>query len=329
MKEILSNEILAMLIDEVDGEHLQAIRMKLSAILAKYEVTHSCTDLTIWQYQLPECYKHFMVAKKIEGTASSTLKQYKRHIEKMLFQINKPVQEISKNDILAHLYRVQTEGKVCNRTLDNCRSAFSSFFSWASAEGYIEKNPMVSIKPIKFETKEVETLSADEMECVRMHCKSLRDKAIVEMLYSTACRVSELASLNISDVNFEKGTVKLFGKGSKHRTSYLSARAKSYLLEYLKSRTDDEEALFVSSRAKYCRLKKSGIERVVKLIGKEVGFRLHPHLFRHTSATDALAHGMDITQVQQILGHASLDTTMIYARVNPEEVMRSHTKYVH
>lgn len=329
MKERLSNDILTALSRSVDPTVVQAFRLELGAILRKYEVTEACTDLSLWHGQYPDCYKYYLATKKIEGISEATLKMYSLYLEDMFDVLSKPIEEITKNDIMGYLFVTQQSRGISNRSLNSRRSALSSFFGWIAAEGYISCNPMLTIKPIKYETKERSALTPLQLEQIRFACQSLRDKAIIEVLYSTACRVSELCTLKRSDVDLQTGIVKLFGKGSKHRDSYLSARAKLMLSNYLNSRDDDCEYLFVSTRAPHKQLDRSAVERVVRIIGETAGINLHPHLFRHTSATDALQNGMDVTQVQRILGHSSLDTTMIYAKVSDADVARNHTKYIH
>lgn len=326
MKDILKNEILDVVINSKDND---IINYKISKILSKYDIRLASKELVPWSFELPACYKAFMVNKKIEGCSDLTLAQYKQVLEEMLRKFAKPVEQITKNDIVVYLFQLQEDRKICNRTLDSKRSVLSSFFGWISCEGYISRNPMQNIHPIKYDAKERCALTGDDLERVRMMCKDVREKAIVEFLYSTACRVSELTNMNITDVNFVTNEVVLFGKGSKYRKSYLTAKAKLYLQEYLNSRIDDNTALFVCSRKPHKRLSKTAVERIVKSLGKRCNLHLHPHLFRHTAATDALQNGMDITQVQRILGHCSLETTMIYAKVAQKDVAASHQKFIH
>ena len=238
--------------------------------------------------------------------------------------------EQNDNDVKAYLYNFQKTRNVSNRTLDSVRSILSSFFSWASAEGYLEKNIMISVKPIKYRRKQRGSLDDYELEKLRSACETIRDEALVEFLYSTGCRVSELVNVNKEDVNIKDGEVTLIGKGDKERKSYLTAHASLALQEYLKSRDDDNNALFVSKVKPHNRLKKGAIEKIIGELGVKAGIdkKVYPHLIRHTTATMGLQHGMDVTEIQKMLGHANIETTMIYAEVNQNDVKTSHKKYI-
>ena len=238
--------------------------------------------------------------------------------------------EQNDNDVKAYLYNFQKTRNVSNRTLDSVRSVLSSFFSWASAEGYLEKNIMISVKPIKYRRKQRGSLDDYELEKLRSACENIRDEALVEFLYSTGCRVSELVNVNKEDVNIKDGEVTLVGKGDKERKSYLTAHASLALQAYLKSRDDDNDALFVSKVKPHNRLKKGAIEKIIGELGVKAGIdkKVYPHLIRHTTATMGLQHGMDVTEIQKMLGHANIETTMIYAEVNQNDVKTSHKKYI-
>lgn len=200
-----------------------------------------------------------------------------------------------------------------------------------AAEEYLNKNPAINITPIKYERKHKRAMSQIDLEKVRLACRTKRETAIIEMLYSTGCRVSELEHLNISDVNFETKEVTLFGKGSKHRTSYLNAKAEVALIEYLRERKDDNKALFVYDRKPYDRFKKSGIENMVRKIMErttDISTHVTPHIFRHTTATTALDRGMNIVDVSRLLGHRRLDTTMEYITENSESVRNNHKNLI-
>ena len=329
MKEELLTQIIAAASNYVKDSRIEKLKNELGYILKDYNVEKVSNDLVVWQYQLPKCYEYYLVTKKIEGKSEQTLNLYKMYLEDALKKFGKPVEDITANDIRVYLYMVQQERGISNRTLDSRRSCLNSFFNWIASEGYIPKNPMLNILPIKYERKERKPIEATNMELIRLNCKTARESAMVEVLYSTACRVTELIRLDKSDVDMVTGEVKLYGKGNKHRTSYLSARAKVYLQQYLQSRADDNDALFVGIKKPYNRLSKRAVENVVRNIGERCNIKhLHPHLLRHTLATDALAKGMPITQLQTLLGHNSLDTTMIYAKVSQKDVASSHNKCV-
>lgn len=313
----------------IKSDKLSAFRNELNVIAQSYSIERTKKDLIVWNYELPKCFEYYLVTKKIEGKSDETLKLYKIYISQALMAIAKPLEEITANDIRVHLYKVQKERGISDRTLDSRRSCLLSFFGWIAAEGYISKNPMLNIQPIKYERKERQPIEAVSLETIRFNCQSTREQAIIEVLYSTACRVTELVRLDKEDVNFATGEVKLFGKGGKHRTSYLSPRAKLHLMNYLNDRNDENNALFVGERSPHSRMSKRAVENTVRAIGERCGINgLHPHLFRHTCATDALNKGMPITQLESLLGHSSLDTTMIYAKVAQTDVANSHSKYI-
>lgn len=245
--------------------------------------------------------------------------------------IQKLNDKVTANDIRIYLYKYQKDHNISNRTLDCRRTIICSYFGWLASEEYIFKNPALNITPIKYERKHKKPMSQLDLEKVRLACKTNREKAIVEMLYSTGCRVSELEHLNISDVNFETKEVMLFGKCNKHRVSYLNAKAEVSLRNYLKERTDNDEALFVYDKKPYSRLKKSGIELIIKnIVNRTNGVNIHvtPHVFRHTTASVALERGMNIVEVSKLLGHSKVETTMEYITTDSSLLKGNHKNCV-
>ena len=327
---ILVDQFLSCVASKLSADNANMIRGELSEVLTHYKVEPIGEDIVLYNGYLPECYEAFFVCKKIEGASDKTLALYMMRLNHFFKMLNKPLKDITANDIRAYLYTYQIEHGVTNRTLDGIRSALHSFFSWSSGEGYIEKNVMLVVKPIRYERKQRVPLSDYELAQLRNTCKNNRDCALIEVLYSTGCRVEELVRLNKSDVDFAKGEVYLFGKGNRHRTSYLSASAIIALQKYISSRYDNDEALFVVNRNPHSRLKKPGVEKVVRELGEKAGIqrRVYPHLIRHTTATMALQRGMDVTEIQKLLGHANVSTTMIYAQVNQNDVKTSHRKHI-
>lgn len=315
---------------KVPDSWLRLLRDELSELLMHYTIQPVSTELTVYEGYIPQCFAAYCVTKKIEGASDETMRNYMIRLKEFFRQMDKPLEDITANDVRAFLYTYQKEHHICNRTLDSIRSVLGSFFSWASGEGYIQKNVMLVVKPIKYEKREREALTEYELELLRAACHTLCDEAMVEVLYSTGCRVTELVRLDLADVSFEKGEVMLFGKGNKHRKSYLTAHAMLALKKYLDSRTDDSPALFVKERIPHTRMSKAGIEKIIGQLGKKAGIqcRVYPHLICHTTATMALRHGMDVTEIQQILGHANVATTMIYAKVDQSNVKQSHKKYI-
>lgn len=330
MRERFVNEFVATLSNQISDDALRLVNQKLTIFVSNYDIAQRETNIVPYTGYLPECYQIYFVTRKIEGLSVKSLELYNMVLKDFFLKMNKKLEEITTNDIRLYLYTVQETRKVCNSTLEGRRVIIHSFLEWAANEGYIGSNPCRNIKPIKFERPKRKPLTEIEMEQVRKSCRTLKDKAIVEMFYSTGCRVTELERLDILDVNFQTKEVYLFGKGDKHRLSYLNARAEVAILDYLKSRTDDNPALFVSDRKPYDRMKKEAIERRVRLLGESsgIGRRVYPHLIRHTTATRGLDRGMAVEEIQQILGHANISTTMIYAEVSRENVKNSHKRCI-
>lgn len=247
----------------------------------------------------------------------------------MLEAINKPECQITTADLRGYLDAYQRRGTVSKVTLDNVRRILSSFFAWLEDEDYIVKSPVRRIHKVKTGKTVKETYSDESLELMRDHCDNSRDLAMIDLLCSTGIRVGELVKLNRSDVDFENRECIVFGKGNKQRKVYFDARTKIHLQRYLGERTDTNEALFVSLLKPFDRLQISGVEIRLRKIGRELSFhKVHPHKFRRTLATMAIDKGMPIEQVQQLLGHQSIDTTLQYAMVNQNNVKESHRKYI-
>lgn len=271
----------------------------------------------------------FLDAKKIEGCSERTLQYYRVTIEKLLSRIEEPIRKISTEQIRAYLADYQKINNCSKVTVDNVRRNISSFFSWLEEEDYILKSPMRRIHKIKTKQQVKEIISDEAIERLRDSCSCPRDLAIIDLLYSTGVRVGELVNLNISDINFEVRECIVFGKGDKERRVYFDAKAKLHLQDYLKIRDDDNPALFVTLDSPHERLKISGVEIRIRELGRSVNLtKIHPHKFRRTMATRAIDKGMPIEQVQKILGHSQIDTTMQYAIVNQNNVKSSHQRYI-
>lgn len=276
-----------------------------------------------------EYLKLFLDAKRIEGCSERTLQYYKVTVEQMLKRISTPIRKMTTDEIRTYLVEYQQRGGCSKVTIDNIRRNISSFFSWLEEEDYILKSPMRRIHKIKTKTVVKEVISDENMEKMRDACDEMRDLAIIDLLYSTGIRVGELVRLNIEDVNMEQRECIVFGKGDKERRVYFDAKAKIHLMEYLASRTDNNPALFVSLDGRHKRLEISGVEIRLRQLGRKLSLdRIHPHKFRRTMATRAIDKGMPIEQVQKILGHSQIDTTMQYAIVNQNNVKNSHQRYI-
>ena len=276
-----------------------------------------------------EYLKMFIDAKQIEGCSERTLQYYRVTIEHMLGSIETPIRKITTDEIRGYLVDYQKVNNCSKVTVENVRRNMSSFFSWLEEEDYILKSPMRRIHKIKTKQPVKETITDEMIEKLRDNCTCVRDLAMIDLLYSTGIRVGELVGLNISDVDFEERECIVFGKGDKERRVYFDAKAKLHLQEYIESRTDDNPALFVTLDAPHARLKISGVEIRVRELGRKLNIdKIHPHKFRRTMATRAIDKGMPIEQVQKILGHSQIDTTMQYAIVNQNNVKVSHRRYI-
>ncbi len=276
-----------------------------------------------------EFLKMFLAAKKIEGCSERTIKYYRMTIQNLLSSIKTTVRKITTEEIREYLSDYQKINNCSNVTIDNVRRNISSFFSWLEEEDYILKSPMKRIHKIKTKTVVKNTISDEGIEKLRDHCRERRDLAIIDLLYSTGIRVGELVNLNIDDIDLEGRECVVYGKGGKERRVYFDAKAKVHLKEYIENRCDDNEALFVTLDAPYDRLKISGVEIRLRNLGKQLNLeKIHPHKFRRSMATRAIDKGMPIEQVQKILGHSQIDTTMQYAMVNQNNVKTAHQKYM-
>ena len=275
----------------------------------------------------PNYCEMFVYAKRVEGCSEKSMKYYKSTILNMLKKVQKPVKHITTDDLRKYLG--DYNNKCCKVTIDNIRRIISSFFSWLEEENYILKSPVRRIHKIRTETVVKETYTDENIEIMRDNCKEIRDLAMIDLLYSTGIRVGELVNLNIDDINFEGRECVVYGKGDKERRVYFDAKTKVHLKQYLENRFDNNEALFVTLDAPYERLKISGVEIRLRNIGRTLNLeRIHPHKFRRTMATRAIDKGMPIEQVQRLLGHSQIDTTMQYAMVNQNNVKTSHQKYI-
>lgn len=276
-----------------------------------------------------EYLKMFLDAKRIEGCSERTIRYYRTTVEHLIVQVKTGVRKITTEEIREYLSNYQKRNNCSNATIDNVRRNISSFFSWLEEEDYILKSPMKRIHKIKTKTVVKNTISDEGIEKLRDNCKEKRDLAIIDLLYSTGIRVGELVNLNIDDIDLEGRECVVYGKGDKERKVYFDAKAKIHLKEYIDTRIDHNEALFVTLDAPYDRLKISGVEIRLRKLGRELELdRVYPHKFRRTMATRAIDKGMPIEQVQKILGHSQIDTTMQYAMVNQNNVKTSHQKYM-
>lgn len=293
--------------------------------LNQYEVQERCTEIAVRDNSAEKMLRKFIATKRVEGFADSTLRRYREINMALISYLGKPLGEITTYDIRFYLSVRRQIGKVSNRTLDGMRRCYSSFFKWLAAEKMIPHNPCVALAQIKSRKTVKKPFSAAEMEKIRKACENARNLALVDFLYATGCRVSEVAKLDIADVDFERMECIVLGKGNKERKVYLSEVAAMHLQEYLDSRKDSCGALF-AGRGK--RLGKNGIEAVVKKLGKRAGVdNVHPHRYRRTLATNLLDKGMPIQDVASILGHSDLKTTQIYCYISQINVKSTYCRF--
>lgn len=299
---------------------------KLQEVLLKHLSDNSLEKKNISNY---EYLKMFLEAKQIEGCSERTIKYYKVTIEHLLKNVQNPIRKITTERMREYLVDYQKINNCGKTTVDNIRRNISSFFSWLEEEDYILKSPMRRIYKIKTKKAVKNVITDEEIEKIRDNCKNLRDTAMIDLLYSTGIRVGELVKLNIEDINFSERECIVFGKGDKERKVYFDAKSKIHLKNYIDSRKDNNPALFVTLNAPYDRLKISGVEIRIRELGRLLNLeKIHPHKFRRTMATRAIDKGMPIEQVQKILGHSQIDTTMQYAIVNQNNVKASHRRYI-
>lgn len=324
--DISMEEKVVKLLNEM-SEYLSISQMKkLQEVVLK---TFSENEADKQQISNLEFLKMFLDAKKIEGCSSRTIRYYRVTVEHLFSLIDTEVRKITTEEIRTYLADYQKINGCSNVTVDNIRRNISSFFSWLEEEDYILKSPMKRIHKIKTKTVVKNVITDEAIEKLRDNCSEIRDLAMIDLLYSTGIRVGELVNLNIDDIDLEGRECVVYGKGDKERRVYFDAKAKVHLKKYIESRSDENEALFVTLDSPYARLKISGVEIRLRQLGRKLDLdRIHPHKFRRTMATRAIDKGMPIEQVQRILGHSQIDTTMQYAMVNQSNVKSSHQKFM-
>ena len=327
MKEKIISEIIREMISSLNNEQLSKLKTPLEIYL--YNVSIEAKQEADTEKKEVDYLEVFLSAKRIEGCSEKTLIYYKNTIQQMLDSIGKSVCTIVTEDLRTYLAEYQKEKQSSKVTIDNIRRIFSSFFSWLEDEDYIIKSPVRRIHRIKAASTIKETYTDEQLESMRDNCDNPRDLALIDILASTGMRVGELVLLNRDDISFDERECIVFGKGDKERMVYFDARTKIHLQNYLDSRTDNNEALFVSLKAPYNRMKIGGIELRLREMGKRLNIeKVHPHKFRRTLATVAIDKGMPIEQLQKLLGHQRIDTTLQYAMVKQSNVKIAHRKYI-
>lgn len=330
MKEQLINNILQFLAGKLPAEHSSDLRLYLYHQLSEYEITKKCTDVSILDEKTYMDYLYMYLASlKMAGRSDKTIGHYRLQLGLLLHALKKPVQEITTEDLFTYLARCKAVRKVGNRYLNNKRICFNSFLGWLQKKKHIVCNPAAALDQIHYEKKVKKPYSDEEREILRCACKRERDLSIIELLYSTGMRVGELVRLNRQDIRWDTMDCIVFGKGSKEREVYLNASSCYHLKKYLLSRADGNPALFVSVKAPHLRLTEHGIRQILQRLGLRAGVEhVHLHRYRATAATNALNRGMPIQDVQALLGHEDIGTTMIYCTVARDNVRAAHKRYL-
>ena len=325
MEEKFRVELLTMLGKSMSKELVSAVDMALTALFQKYDVSEACTDLAVCDDSNERIINTYIASMRLEGRSEKTLKQYYDALTKLLDEIPKSIKDIRTNDIRYHLAHYQATHKVSNATVNNKRKFLSAFFVWATREEIVDKNPMLKINSIKEKYVTKKPFSDIELAKIRDALDDNREKALVEFLLSTGCRVSEVAGLKVGNIDFRTGECVVLGKGNKERTVYLNNKSMYYLERYIGGFVDADRPLFMNARGRG--MTKQNIEELMRIIGKRAGVsKVHPHRFRRTMATNAMKRGMPVQYIQVILGHSKLDTTMIYCIYDKEVVKAEYLK---
>ena len=330
----MSNDLIIEITKELENyltlKQTESLKNTLNKCFLRYDISLKKEEVLQENLESIQLLERFISAKEIEGCSNKTLEYYKNMITKLIDKTSKSVKQINTDDLRNYLAEYKDTNNSSLVTIDNMRRIFSSFFSWLEDENYIVKSPARRIHKLKTAKVIKNTYSDENIEQMRDYCKdNIRNLALIELLLSTGMRVGEIVNLNIDDINFEDRSCIVLGKGNKQREVYFDAKAKLHLQEYLKNRDDDEIALFVSQNKPHQRLSISGIELIIRKIGKNIKIdKAYPHKFRRTLATMAIDKGMPIEQVQKLLGHVKIETTMHYAMVNQNNVKISHRKYI-
>ena len=326
MKQVIINEIMQGMVKHLDNSQMKTLYKVLEQSFLRIDVVENNQILT---NQTIDYVELFVSAKRIEGCSEKTLHYSSQTIKTVVQYIGKEIPHITTEDLRQYITNYQDTRKTSKVTIDNIRRILSSFFAWLEDEDYIIKSPVRRIHKVKAATTIKETYSDENLERMRDNCEEIRDLALIDILASTGMRIGELVLLNREDINFEERECIVFGKGSKERIVYFDVRTKIHLQNYLNSRTDTNKALFVSLKNPYKRLTIGGIEVRLRQLGRKLGInKVHPHKFRRTLATMAIDKGMPVEQLQKLLGHQRIDTTLQYAMVKQSNVKIAHRKYI-
>ena len=326
MRQRITNDVVQQMLPFLNNAQIEKLQDVMEHILWNYDIAPADREK---QEQEQNYLTLFLQAKRVEGCSEKSLKYYEKTIQKMLDGVGKTVKEIVTEDIRAYLTGYQKQRQTSKVTVDNVRRILSSFFSWLEDEDFIVKSPVRRIHKVKTAKVVKDTYTDEALELMRDNCTTTRDLAMIDLLASSGMRVGELVTLNREDINFNERECVVLGKGNKERLVYFDARTKIHLQNYFDARTDDNPALFVTLKQPFERLKIGGVETRLREMGRRLKIsKVHPHKFRRTLATTAIDKGMPIEQVQQLLGHQKIDTTMHYAMVKQQNVKLAHRKYI-
>ena len=322
--ESFRNELVSKLIEELPQDQVGKITSLLDATLSDYDVTRKPVSI-IPIGGIPEVVKIFIASKAVANASTGTLHLYKLRLVDFFSMCKKPFQDVTANDIRLYLYYYKESRSASNSYLDNIRRILNSFFSWLVRNEYILRNPCANVERIKYQEKEREPLSAYELENLRWHCRSVREKAMIDFFFSSGVRLSEFRNIDQSDIDWAScSAVIRHGKGDKQRVVFFNAESALSLRKYLESRTDHNNALFVSLRNPHNRLSPKAIENVITQVAQRSGMHVYPHKLRHTFATSGLRSGMSLEMLQTLMGHAEPKTTLIYAKLDKADLQREY-----
>ena len=328
MYEHFRNDFMMKLAQRYNRDQVTEITAMLDSVAIDYDISLKSTELVVWEDAIPKEVNIYIASKRLEGLAETSIENYYGQLRVFFEELRKPVEDVTTNDIRMYLATHKARNKVSDRTLDKYRQQLNAFFTWCTNEEYIVKNPCKNIKEIKYEVKPRKALTRCQLEQLRRMIHDPRERAILDVLFSTGCRVSELVNIKFTDVDMENRTIHIVGKGSKHNTTFINDVAYLSIKEYLLSRKGDSEYLFVRERSPYGKLSTRSVEHIFSKYQKALGCELSPHIIRHTMATLSLKAGAKVTEIQSMLGHASVATTQIYAETLQEDVKIAHQRYV-
>lgn len=323
----LRAEFAASLLYCVPMEQISTILSAFDEVLSGYRVEKIGMDLITQSGSAQEFVKMYIASKAISNLSMGTLYQYKLRLEDFIGTVSKPITDITTNDIRLYLYHYKSDRNATNNYLDQIRKILNSFFCWLQNNNYIDSNPCTNVDHIKFQAAERKSLTSYELEILRYNCHNIREKAIVDFLFSTGCRVSEFCAANKSDIDWQQRSLVIrHGKGDKRRVVFFNAESELTLRKYLETRCDDSEALFVGSRSPHNRLSVKAVQNILNKVSARCNMHVYPHMLRHTFATSGIRSGMPLEKLQTLMGHAEPRTTLIYAKMDQSDLRREHMR---